>query len=352
LDKFTDFKVILAILCLLHKEIDHDYVHNILKNFKKGNANLIDIEVFNKWWSYFERAKLWTEKICRRFSRDNSSVLPDCDDAELMRNKSDEMIDLSLVEALLQYGDKTEITFARLARKPVEYDKVPLEDFLEDTKHDDKKGYMCTDMTQRVISDFARFRACRFIPVRLINVEKSKKTTSPGLNIIINYLRFTGDDDLFKLIRYHNEKDFFDLSFLRVIRFHIPTLIKFCSYKRNNPIIYILRLTFKKDELPIRDEEHLRGYIECVKEILQKEGINYQSCIEGLETQASSKTPHIFPYTQQNRQAIEKFSQTILNPEERNKGKRSQKVFYETCDLEVPASFEVMAILNLFMEEE
>jgi hypothetical protein len=345
--EFTDFKVILAILCLLHKEIDHDYVHNILRKFKKDDANLM--AVFNKWWSYFERTKLWTEKIYRRFSRDNSNKLPDCSDAELLKDQSDQRIDLSLVEALLQYGDKTEITIARLTREPIGYKKIPLEDFLKDTKHDDKKGYICTDMSQRVISDFARFRACRFIPVPLIKVEKSYETTGPGLNIVIHYLRFTGDDDIFKLIRYHNEKDFFDLSFLRVIRFHIPTIIKFCSSRINNPI---LTLTFKKDEHSIRDEENLKGYIESVKEILQKEDVNNQLCIDKLETQASLNNRHIFPYTQQNRQAIEKFSQTILNPELRNKEKRFKKVFYETCDLEVPASFEVMAVLNLFMGEE
>ena len=59
-----------------------------------------------------------------------------------------------------------------------------------------------------------------------------------------------------------------------------------------------------------------------------------------------------FPYTRQNIEAIERISQPYLDSEGRFKMKEPGKIFYETCDLDVPASFELMAVLNLFMEEE
>jgi hypothetical protein len=59
-----------------------------------------------------------------------------------------------------------------------------------------------------------------------------------------------------------------------------------------------------------------------------------------------------FPYTPQNRKAIVEYSKSILDPEEKKKAEGVKKVFYETGDLIVPSSFEVMTILNLFYEEE
>jgi hypothetical protein len=373
-----EFKVILAILCLLHKEVNIDYVHRILRNFKDENTkNSIVVETFNRWWSYFERANLWTEKMCQRFLRYDSIEPPECDDMELLEASSGQKIDLSLVEALLQYGDKTEITIARLVRKPLDkegnpIEKMPLEDFIKDTEYDGRKGYICTNIAQGVISDFARTRACLFIPVLLIKVEnmagknkkKDKKNkeknetvpseeVKPGLNIVLLYLRFDGDNDVFKRIRYYNEKDFFELGFLRVIRFHLPAVIHLLKeadaldkkYKENP----VFTLTFKMEEHSIKHPNItnlIREYPESSDGFKLLKGT-----IMGNRNK-DRKPRKNFPYTRQNLEAIERISQPYLDSEDRFKVKEPKKVFYETCDLDVPASFELMAVLNLFMEEE
>lgn len=365
-----EFKVILAILCLLHKEVNIDYVHRILRNFKDENTkNSIVVETFNRWWSYFERANLWTEKMCQRFLRYDSIEPPECDDMELLEASSGQKIDLSLVEALLQYGDKTEITIARLARNHLDdldenknpKKKMFLGIFIKDTKYDGQKGYICTNIAQGVISDFARTRACLFIPVLLITVEnmagKSKNVSSneviPEINIVIHYLRFEGDDNVFKRIRYYNEKDFFELGFLRVIRFHLPAVIHLLKeadtldkkYEKNP----VFTLTFKMEEHSIQDNgisTLLSGFPESSKGYKLLKGT-----IMGY-TNEDGKPRKDFPYTRQNIEAIERISQPYLDSEDRFKVKEPKKVFYETCDLEVPASFEVMAVLNLFMDEE
>lgn len=272
---FKEFKVILAILCLLHKDTDEKTLQNILRKFRDGGDNLI--EIFNKWWSYFERSKSWTDKVFERFSREKTNELPECDDAELIIAESTKekappsksIIDLALVEALLQYGDKTEISIARLARIPLAekgsppINEMPLKMFIDDTKYDGRKGYINTKMAQRVISDHARARACCFIPVALVTVEKKvnkKKYQSPEeaeLNTVIHYLRFPGDENILKYIRYQNEKDFYDLGFFRVMRFHLPSVIYHSSYAlRRNPVF---SLKFKKKGHHIGDRASLES---------------------------------------------------------------------------------------------
>lgn len=368
---FGEFKILLAILCLLHKEVNIDYVNNITRKFKDGKTGTINI--FNKWWSYFERAQAWTDKMYQRFSRDGTVNLPACSDHELLmqNDETDRMpgiLDPALVEALLQYGDKTEITIARLARIPIGYkqesfSESPLKDFRNDTKYDNQEGYICTNIAQRVISDFARARACRFITVPLITVEKIKKEqskeTKPELNIVIHYLRFDGDDDVFRWIRFHNEKDFFDLGFLRAIRFHIPVIIhllenedKASKQYKKNPVF---ALTFKKEDHSIMNEGDLKNLF-CIfptnpgKDSFPdtKKGLILLRYTRNKDKENGINSRQSFPYTRENRMIIDKYSQLLI----KHKEKDSQKVFHETCDMTVPASFEIMAVLNLFTEEE
>lgn len=356
--ELKDFKVILAILCLLHKEVNEEYVRSILKNLKGNEVNSVD--TFNKWWGYLERSTRWTDKIFQRFSRNDNSKVFGINDHELIiiKNTSNnnsgnqcQILDLLLVEALLQYGDKTEISIARIARKPAGYRQIPLKNFYEDCAFDNRDGYICTNIKQRIISDFARFRACRFIPVIIIKVERASEHDDKGLDIVIHYLRFEEDDDVFKLIRYHNEKDFFDLHFLRVIRFHLPVIIHLLKENGVESLKKIQKksifsLTFKKKEHYIRLEKEIFELSKSFKDTKNglKEILNIWKDCKDKE--------NFFPYTRKNRKAIRKFSQSLLNREERNRRKDSQKVFYEMCDSIVPASFDIMAVLNLFVEEE
>lgn len=342
IDTLEEFFVLLAILCLLHKEVHFDYVESILRKFQiKGNI----VEYFNKWWSYLDRARKWTENLLKRVT-DSQSTDKRFSGSEqiLLTRKNGEPLDLLFVEALLQYGDKTEITIARLTREQsiyVDQDAMkikkkirPLEKFVEDTKYDNSKGFICTDMARRVISDFARFRACRFIPVQSIAVEKEPQKNPKRLAVVIHYLRFDHDEEIFRLLRYHNEKDFDDLGFLEIIQSHLPLLL--ADLKPGNPPP---KITFKKMESPFSETN---GYSMSpkVKEIMDD------------EITRNVNEEDRFPYTPQNRQAIRKHSLSIIDPEERKKAEGTKKVFYETCDLIVPSSFELMAVLNLFHQEE
>jgi len=332
-DSIKEFKIVLAILSLLHKKIKNEYVESIVRKFVDKNKDVV--KIFEEWWDYFERARRWTEKAHQRYLRDRDK-LPASDDAEFLKAKDDSLLDLQLVEALLQFGDKTEITIARLARMPMGYDQMPLADFIEDTKYDDQKGYICVDMARKVISDFARTRACCYIPVLLITVEKDPNMATPELRIVIHYLRFDGDKDLFKYIRYQDEKDFYDLGFLRDIRLRIPTLIS--RSKEISKINPVFELKFKRKEHSIRDD---LDYLISSSSDPRK---NFPETKKGLEKIRERKGN--FPYTQQNCDAINKYANLLIKPE----GKK--RVFYKSCDQEVPANFEIMAVLNLFDREE
>jgi hypothetical protein len=276
-----------------------------------------------------------------------------CDSGEKTTNN--EILDLLLVEALLQYGDKTEITIARLAREikvTEEIQNIPLKQFKNDVNYDNQKGFICTDMAQRIISSFARFRACRFIPLILVDVREVKENgiIKEKMDVIMHYVRFDSDDDIFRILRYHNEKDFFDLGFLEVIQIHIPMLVdNWPNRPTKNPF---LEIEFKKvedpfDKLPKKLEKQL-------SKILEKLGGKdfFKDAIEYDKSHRHINPKDRFPYTPQNRKAIREHSWSILNPEEKKKAEGIKKAFCKTCDLIVPASFEIMAVLNLFREEE
>lgn len=367
---FKEFLILLGILSLLHKEIDMNYVRSILRKFQDVNMNSVDI--FNKWWCYFERGRAWTEKLHQRFQRVESTDLPDISDHELLISRKGAILDLCLVEALLQYGDKTDITIARLTRKPIGYDKLPIEDFIEDISYDDKIGYINTNIAQRVISEWARYRACCFLPVILVNVEtrdaqNGKKSGSHELFIVIHYLRFKGDESVFKYIRYNDEKDFFDLKFLEAIRFHLPVVVdwfkKKCEKIDDKLENSVFPITFKKEEHRIDTNERLKEAIDLEKPDPYFKRLKLpDSMTKSLETdvkigvynlarayvKAKFDYRKIFPFTQLNKDAIKKNTKI----KKKKKENESQKVFMESCDLTVPASFEVMAVLNLFSEGE
>ena len=474
--KEKEFFVILAILCLLHKEVNPENIQSILRKFRPHHEETV--HDFNKWWDFFNRAREWTETAPQWLpgilGTGEKDIFPGLITLKKFPGKK---LNLLLVEALLQYGDKTEITIARLARNPkacgekIQGARIPLEDFMDDIEWDNKKGFICTNMAKRIISDFARFRACRFIPIFLVKVEHDSEVYPRRLDVIMHYFRFANDEDVFQVLRYHNEKDFYDLKFLEVIRIHIPILL--CYFEEKNKLKPIKGKEERQGpkenpllEIKFRKMEHQFPNLinELKKLITDSSGIiengrsnlatirsklsEYQSgnshdefnalindLVEDLEnqklnrkgskkvtsnrllrlsytlkkqliaflesyistTQEKKETNHptedriyglekklegmlsdfpdtskglkvlqdtiedtddiiplenLFPYTPQNKEAIFKFSQSILNPEIKNKAIGRKKVFYESCDLIVPSSFELVAILNLFLEEE
>jgi hypothetical protein len=270
-----DFKVIYAILSLLHKEVDVNSLRSILKQFQQNSkiSYARTIESFNKWWGNIERGRKWNERTRQRFFRaGGNGELPADKDYEVLMigNSSEEFgaLDLLLIEALLQYGDKTDITIARLAREHEGYYKIPLDVFCDDIEYDNKNYSMCNKMAQQVVSDFARLRACSFIPVLLITIdgndEKSEKSPDniitkpfPELNIVIHYLRFENDEDIFRFVRLQDEKDFFDLQFLDVIRFHIPLTLRLASDKNESFKNPVFNINFKKEEHQIGERDEL-----------------------------------------------------------------------------------------------
>jgi hypothetical protein len=358
-----EFFVVLSILCLMHMDVNSDYVQSIIRKYKKED-NDERIRYFNKWWCLLERAKEWTEKFQEKVSdREKGEIKFSGKEEVVVKVGGDptDILDLLFVEAMLQYGDKTEITIARLARKvrikPGGNQKqqeyiIPLEHFREDTGYDNQKGFICTDMAPQVISSFARFRACRFIPLIFVDVQevKEKGKIKEELDVIFHYVRFDNDGGVFRILRYHNEKDFFDLGFLDIIKIHIPMLFDYWPEKPGE--CPILEIEFKKKEDPINDfskelNNLLKGFedtlggIKLIKETIKEE-----------ESQKQIDSRDYFPYTPQNCAAIFEFSKSILHPEEKKKTEGTKKAFCKTCDLIVPSSFELMAVLNLFQEEE
>jgi len=402
--KQQDFFVILAILCLLHKEVKEDLLQSILSNFKQSGVHSKTIPIFHKWWEYFQQSVKWTDKIKERFSREESKKFPKYEDHEMLlytlsdccgekhpsvmvgsfqkillkhiefmrifkrrsaqkdrvlrykrrlmkrNNNGDEIVqvlDLALVEALLQYGDKTDITYLRLYRKQNGYTPRPIVDFIEAINRDNQDGYICTTIKQRVISSWARFRGCRFFPV--LSVKVGPKTCENNIDIVIEYLRLPGDDDIFRLLRYHNEKDFYDLDFLNVIRFHVPINLSLLAKKGNTNAtnadddFRICSLQFQRKETFINEVKNHKGLISIIKPS-GKEDKQGQKSFRSMLVDNCKNKKYTFPYTKLNRKAIKDFSKNVVNPEK----KKEDKVFHETGDMTVPASFEIMAVLNLF----
>ena len=323
-----EFIIMLAILCLLHKEVKAEYIDNILKKIEDRESLL---NYFQKWWGYFKLTELWTNKISAKTqSNHHSSEIFSGSGQILVKNQDEKKLNFFLVEALLQYGDKTEITINRLTRNPHDLKNSPLIEFINMTRYDNDRDSIISSIGKKAISDFARFRACRFIPVLEIkavggNLDNSSiPTINPKLDVVIMYQRYKGDNDIFPILRYHNEKDFYDLGFLQAIQVHFPLILKdMIDWQNpNNPFIEI---TFKKTEQDA-------GAVNDDRENDIPEDYN--------------------PFSSSNRKAITKFSQSILNPELKKKKEGPKKVFYETSDLIVPSSFEVMAVFNLFLPED
>lgn len=265
-----EFFVILAIICLVHKEVDIEDVRSILRRFQPGYDKTV--KHFNKWWDFFNRAREWTlaapkwlPQYLKTENKKEKEIFP-----ELIPLKKfpEAHLDILLASALLQYGDKTEITIARLTKdlkkkksgkdENINTPQTNLEKFWFDTQWDNQEGYICTEMAQQVISDFSRFRACRFIPLFLVKTRNHPGTDPPRLDVVMHYFRFPTDKDVFTLIRYHDEKDFSDLKFLDVIKVHIPLLIhnfKNKNLKIEKNILVDINLRRKEYPFPTVDDE-------------------------------------------------------------------------------------------------
>ena len=152
---------------------------------------------------------------------------------------------------------------------------------------------------------------------------------------------------MFKLIRYQNEKDFYDLAFLRVIRFHIPVIINNIDKKLKNPVF---TLTFKKEEHQIEDplnlNLNLNGFSDTESGLKPLEETINENKTSGISTNV------IFPFTRKNRQAMENYVKLPVKRRRASDSKGPKQAFYETCDMDVPASFELLAVLNLFQKED
>lgn len=430
-----DFFILLGILCLRHKEVESDYVRDIICCYDSKTR-----ERFNKWWDVFKWADEWSRKQKEMISDTDKEEprLSDCSRVTL-KLEEDLYLDFYLAEAFLLYGDKTEISIARLARRMMvkseqdteyytqletllsseeknnieglknqlgaeaennEHSYLPLTRFTVDSSCDNSRQTICSDMVQRVISSFARYRACRFIPVLLVEPQeresppnnprekKNQERESPqetpqeekksGLDIVIHYLRFKKDDDIFRILRYHNEKDFYELDFLGTIRLHIPMLLNFLL--KGDQIIIKENPFF---DIAFRKVEH---QFSTIAEFLEKEKMktdntgteakssfpnekisnlinqvtSFQDTIKGVihikeyidnnERKVEEKVR--FPYSRQNRESVREFSRAILEPEARKKAQGPPKAFFKTADLIVPTSFEILAILNLFRQED
>ncbi|HLP44534.1 MAG TPA: hypothetical protein VK469_01225 [Candidatus Kapabacteria bacterium] len=344
-----DFFIILGIICLRHQKVEPHYVQSILRKFTPDQKETV--EGFNKWHGLFTRADEWTDLAPAWFPKElkhdteNIYIGPELIPSD---KKTVRKLDLLLASALLQYGDKTEITIARLM-KPTQNNKdlTGLEKFWKDTQWDNEKGYICTDMAPQVISSYARFRACRFIPLFLVKVKQNDCAKPAALDVMMHYFRFPNDKDVFPLIRYHNEKDFQDLKFLDVLKFHLPVLLRYSNFEDEKKEKWIeinqrLEINLKRKEysFPTIDNELSENMMEKIRE-----GITF---LKGkLDSPGNKWLEDRFPYTPQNREAVYEFSQSILKP-----GIKNKELFFKSSGLTIPSSFELMAILNLFLQEE
>lgn len=404
-EKFYEFFVLMGVLCLFHKKVNDDYIQSILQKYKDDGKETI--EVFNTWWDYFQRAGKWTKKVLMEPPDFTDSIewegkekyFPGSNqiscDYEIKYNGKERLeapLDPHFVEALLQYGDKTEITIARLARSilPGQKDKgKPLHKFIDDLSYDNKKGFICTDMAQRKISPYARYRACRFIPVPLVEVKKSETEQSDdskvhSLDVIIHYFRFKNDEQVFRMLRYFNEKDFYDLDFLDVIKVHLSVLLLDISpvKEMKRPFIdivfrkqehssdtsrrimrfFYLYSNYKTEEKKTDEEEktELDSFGNTARNLIikvlgfadTKAGYSKISKAMVEEDKKNINSRDRFPYTRQNQEAVIKFSWPIRDPEARKKNEGKKTTLFETGDMIIPTSFETLAVLNLFREEE
>lgn len=381
---FIDFKVILAVLSLRHKNFDTNRVNRLLRDFKEPAVKKVmnpAIEAFDKWMCYFERAAAWTEKVKQRY--DDKRI--DFSGKESFCGTHKKILDIYLAESLLQYGDKTDITLNRLVRGPGANSKnsnknaiSPLQKFCEALEKDNEVGYFNTELSQKLVTDFARARACLFLPVPLVTVKQlpvaDPKSRERELFVFFHYFRFKSDDKLFRQIRFFNEREFFDLDFIKAIRFHLPavleTLMEVKEGKIDNPIFKImLKMTeCRIDDGRLKDAEDIKDFTENLIKSNFK-GIDarshqYEFLLKGViellrkrrtdigNSNPQESTENCFPYTLQNRSAIKRFFYPYLKIlQAKTKKHGSGEVFVDTCDLKVPTNYEIMPVLNLFLKK-
>ncbi|MBU1700236.1 MAG: hypothetical protein KJ970_07855 [Candidatus Eisenbacteria bacterium] len=303
-----------------------------------------------RWQSYFARARESLKKIIDLY-RSKENIDSRLEGYELLDVNNNIHIDPMLAEALLQYGDKTDITISRLHRPGQNTNNSPLHTFLEAISHDEKEGYLCVDIARSILSPFARYRASRFLPVDSIRINpaavrihsgekpNAKNEIVPaGLDIVITYWWIESwADELFRLIRYHNEKDFYDLGFLDVIRFNIPLFFSKLNtpIKRNKDPIPVIRFFYKKHTIKNNETNNLDN-IEAIDFVI------------GKLKSASSR----FPFTSENIKALRSCSPSSIHQKKLDRPPQPECAFYETADGLIPGSFEILAILNTFLDLE
>ena len=83
-----DFFVMIAILCLLHKEVNPDYVQSIIRKFRDERQETV--RLFNKWWDKLNRANEWTKKLKERLPEIKTSPnrFSGCDQIVLIGSKN------------------------------------------------------------------------------------------------------------------------------------------------------------------------------------------------------------------------------------------------------------------------
>lgn len=359
-----DFFILLALLSLFHKSTKYEFCQSILRKLTGGKQD--KLEKITQWWDFFKRSETWTNELKKKMPKPGEKPIIGLFSGwkNIIIERNGNYLNLVLAEALLQYGDKTEISIARLAR-PITIKKdsneknsqnstnsnevIPLEEYIKNIEYDNIDGLICTDMAQRRISQYARYRACRFIPVLYVDVDEDPQYV---VNVIIYYMRFKGDREIFRLLRYKNEKDFYDLDFLNNIQVHLYMMFslrelskKMNSKKHLESGFLKLKLLKKEDNFPPQNLEKiatLKNTLDAIEKI--------ERHIEN-EDQAKIEPANKFPYTLRNRQAVRENSQDILNPEARKRNQGTKKVFESVDDLVIPMGFDLMAVLNLFNEE-
>lgn len=342
-----EFLPLLALLCLYHKEHDAATLDSIVRHLEpnaplEGHGWQGLLSSLRKWQAQFDRARTWQENAIR-WHREQHNVLARASDYEL-REIGGRMIDILLVEALLQYGDKTDISVTRLHRSAS--GDSPLKSFLRAIENDEREGHLCTEIARNVLSPFARYRASRFLSVLSV---KPRRAKPDRVDVVIHYWKPEElDDDTFRLIRHHSERDFVDLGFLDVVRFHFPMLIHEFHLRnrkgiRSEPPVLELRFLYGVDN-KVSPRTRMQEPEEEAVSLVEAKSREVRERHKGISTS--------FPFTSENKRALRSYSPSPRHRMSSNRPPTPEKAFYETPDYLIPGSFEILAILNVFLDLE
>ncbi|MCU0288196.1 MAG: hypothetical protein MUF15_17595 [Acidobacteria bacterium] len=126
-----------------------------------------------------------------------------------------------------------------------------------------------------------------------------------------------------------------------------------CPYNKLKKLNHIINHEYNRDNTIYELYEGLKFIFYCFpninnnkQDIMKKmqDGIAFLQ--EKLDEAGNKRLEERFPYTPQNREAIIEFSRSI------KKKKDNKELFFKSSGLIIPPSFDLMAILNLFQQEE